>query len=128
VIVIRAIMDSSMEAVMNFKTACCLRLFDMNLEIHLKNSGTEEIRLYGYFDLEGDRGCRRFGALFPPGPYLMKPGDLRALYCQMDDNVWASCNSLTFYDFAGKRYSSLINEKRPEPPQKGITDGHNQIQ
>ncbi|MEN6464242.1 MAG: hypothetical protein ABFD62_03585 [Syntrophaceae bacterium] len=124
---IKAIMNSGIEEIMNFKTACCLRLFDMNLEIHLRNNGSEEVRLFGYFDLEGDKGCRRVGALFPPGPYLMKPGDLKALYCQMDDNVWAAHGSLTFYDIEGKRYSSLINEQRPKPPQKGTTDGHNQI-
>ena len=106
---IRAIMNSAMEEVMNFKTGCCLRLFDQNLEIHLKNSGPEEVKLFSYFDLEGKEGCRRVGTLFPPGPYLMKPGDLKAVYCWIDEEVWKASMSLSFYDTAGNRYSRLID-------------------
>ena len=101
---IRAIMNSSMEQVMNFKTACCYRLFDMNLEIHLENKGSKPVVVSGYFDLEGERGVKRVETLFPPGPHKIEPGDFMAVYCMMDENLWTASRTLIFYDQEGNRY------------------------
>jgi len=107
---IRVIMNSAVEDVFNFKTGCCLRLFDQNLEIHLENRRPHPVIIPSYFDLEGEDGhVRRIATLIPAGNQEIAPGDIKAFYCQMDEQLWNRSKSLTFYDDKGASYPVKIN-------------------
>jgi hypothetical protein len=103
-LVIHAIMNSSMEDIINFKTACCFKLSDQNLEIHVENSGQVPVTVPSYFDLENEQGIKRIDTLFPPGWQMIAPGDKLAFYCHMDETTWNSYKRLVFYDRDGARY------------------------
>jgi len=107
---IRIIMNSAVEDVFNFKTGCCLRLFDQNLEIHVENRRPNPVVIPSYFDLEGEDGdVRRIATLMPAGNQEIAPGDIKAFYCQMDEQLWSRSKSLNFYDDAGNVYPAKIN-------------------
>jgi hypothetical protein len=111
---IRIIMNSAVEDVFNFKTGCCLRLFDQNLEIHVENRRQLPVIILSYFDLEGkDGGVLRIATLMPAGNQEIAPGDIKAFYCQMDEQLWNSSKSLTFYDDEGNIYPVAINGDCP---------------
>ena len=107
---LRVYMNSSMEAVLNFKTACCLKLFDQNLEIHVINRSTEPVSVNSYIDLEGEQGVKRIDNLFPSGLQLIGPGDAMAFYGYVDDLLWEASRTLVFYDAEGNRYTHPIGE------------------
>lgn len=107
---IRAIMNSAVEDVFNFKTGCCLRLFDQNLEIQVENRRRYPIIIPSHFDLEGEDGSiRRIATLMPAGYQEICPGDIKAFYCQMDEEIWNHSKSLTIYDNDGNSYPVEIN-------------------
>ena len=113
---IRVIMNSTVEDVFNFKTGCCLRLFDQNLEILLENSRPQPIVISSYFDLEINNGdIRRIDTLMPAGNQEIAPGDIKAFYCQMDEHLWKRSKALTFYDNKGNIYPVEINKPIPTP-------------
>jgi hypothetical protein len=106
---IRVFMNSNMEAVLNFKTACSLKLFDQNLEIHVRNSGSEPVVIHSHIDLEGEQGIvAHIDNLFPTGDQRIAPGEIKAFYGQLDDRVWAASRRLIFYDTDGTPYSEPI--------------------
>jgi hypothetical protein len=108
---IRVIMNSAVEDVFNFKTGCCLHLFDQNLEIHVENRRQLPVIIPSYFDLEGEDGAvRRIATLMPAGNQEIRSGDIKAFYCQMDDQLWNRSKSLTFYDKEGNSYPIEINK------------------
>jgi hypothetical protein len=107
---IRIIMNSAVEDVFNFKTGCCLRLFDQNLEIQVENRRPFPVTIPSYFDLEGEDGSlQRIATLMPNGNQEIRPGEIKAFYCQMDEQLWNSSKSLTFYDIEGNPYPVKIN-------------------
>ena len=111
---IRVLMNSAVEDVFNFKTGCCLRLFDQNLEIHLENRRPHPVVIPSYFDLEGEDGSvRRIDTLMPAGNQELAPGDIKAFYCQMDEYLWKRSKALTFYDNKGNIYPVEINKPLP---------------
>lgn len=101
---IKAFMNSCMESVLNFKTGCCHRLFDMNLEIQVKNLGTKTVKISGRLELEGVQGVKRIDTLYPPGPREIGPGEIASYYCIMDETLWSASHTLTFVDKEGNRY------------------------
>jgi hypothetical protein len=107
---IRFIMNSPVEAILAFKTCCGLKMFDQNLEIHLTNRGQAPIRVPSYFDLETPDGIRRFDCLLPPGDLQVEPGEIKAFYCTMDENLWSKSGTVVFYDRGGNRYPVSIND------------------
>jgi hypothetical protein len=107
---IRVFMNSTMEEVLNFKTACSLKLFDQNLEIHVENRGAQPIFIYSYIDLEGEQGIKRIDNLFPPGKQQIGPGEILAFYGQLDDKLWEASRKLIFYDSEGNQYIHPIGE------------------
>lgn len=108
---IRVIMNSAVEDVFNFKTGCCLRLFDQNLEIQVENTRRHSVIIPSYFDLEGEDGSiRRIATLMPAGNQEIDPGDIKAFYCEMDEQLWNKSKSLTFYDNEGNIYAVEINK------------------
>ena len=105
---IRVFMNSAMEDVLNFKTACSLKLFDQNLEIHVENRGARPIVVHSYVDLEGEQGITRIDTLFPPGKQRIGPGEILAFYGQLDDRLWEASRMLIFYDSEGNQYTHPI--------------------
>jgi hypothetical protein len=105
---IRVYMNSNMEEVLNFKTACSLRLFDQNLEIHVTNCGSRPVCVHSYVDLEGEQGTERIDNLFPSGEQVIAPGDILAFYGQLDDRTWEKSRKVVFYDTDGNRYTHLL--------------------
>jgi len=118
---IRVNMNSTVEDVFNFKTGCCLRLFDQNLEILLENSRPQPIVISSYFDLEINNGdIRHIDTLMPAGNMEIPPGDIKAFYCRMDECLWKQAKAITFYDDRGNIYPVAVNDehekKRFSPP------------
>jgi hypothetical protein len=107
---IRLIMNSAVEDIFAFKTCCGLKMFDQNLEIHLTNRGLAPIKVPSYFDLETPEGVRRVDYLMPPGELRIEPGEIKAFYCTMDENLWNKAEKILFYDRDGKPYPVRIKE------------------
>jgi len=105
---IHYIMNSAMEDILAFKTCCGLKMFDQNLEIHLTNQGKSPVIVPGYFDLETNEGIKRIETLTPPGEQAIKPGEITAFYCSMDETLWNKARVITFYDKEGNKYSAPI--------------------
>jgi len=102
---ILAIMNSSAGEVFEFKTCCSLRVFDQNLELQLKNAGTRPLVIPSYFDLVLADGTHRIETLMPHGPQTLRPGEVKAFYCYMDEGQWEKASGVVFYDDEGNRYS-----------------------
>jgi hypothetical protein len=107
---IRFIMNSAVEDIFAFKTCCGLKMFDQNLEIHLVNRGEDPVVVPGFFDLETPQGVRRITGLMPPGELRISPGEIKAFYCTMDENLWARAGRVVFYDQEGNRYPAAVHE------------------
>lgn len=107
---IRAIMNSSVEEIFNFKTCCGLRIFDQNLEILVRNRGTQPVEVPGYFDLQGEFGSYRVDTLIPSGIQRIMPGEIMAFYCTMDEEIWNASKHLVFYDQEGRKYQVELND------------------
>jgi hypothetical protein len=105
---VRPIMNSAVEQVLEFKTCCGLKMFDQNLEIHVRNLGDRPVRVPGWFELVGDFGTKRIDALSPPGERILEPGSITAFYCYMDEAVWNRATELIFPDCEGNAYPVAI--------------------
>jgi len=101
---ISAVMNSGVEEIFAFKTCCGARLFDQNLEILVRNNGTEPVLVPSYCDLRGLRGTLRITTLIPNGDQHILPGEIRAFYCMMDEVTWNDARELVIYDKAGHAY------------------------
>ena len=106
---IRFIMNSAAEDILSFKTCCGLKMFDQNLEIHLINQGRDPVVVPSCFDLETSEGVRRFDHLLPSGDLRIEPGEIKAFYCSMDENLWNKTGRVIFYDRDGNRYPVPIS-------------------
>ena len=109
---IHIIMNSAVEDILSFKTCCSLRMYDQNLEIHVRNGGISDVVVPSWFDLEGEFGSHRVETLVPHGEQRIVPGQTIAFYCYMDEAVWAKARSLVFHDSEGNRYPIPIPEDR----------------
>jgi hypothetical protein len=107
---IRPIMNSAVEEIFAFKTCCGLKLFDQNLEIQLVNRGPNPAVVPSCFDLETPEGIRRIANLMPSGDLRIEPGEIRAFYCCLDENLWARAEKIIFYDREGNRYPIDLNQ------------------
>jgi hypothetical protein len=106
---IRFIMNSPVEDIFAFKTCCGLKVFDQNLEIHLINRGSIPLVVPSFLDLEIPEGIRRIDHLLPAGDLHIEPGEIKAFYCCLDENLWSRAKKATFYDRQGNRYPVAIN-------------------
>ena len=96
---------------MIIKVTCCgQKIDDQNLEILVENIGDELLVIPSYFDLEGREGCKRFRALIPFPEQEIRPGEIKAFYCQMDDFLWQSAKRLLMYDSLKNQYNPLCNK------------------
>jgi hypothetical protein len=104
VLEIHPIMNSAVEDVFAFKTCCSIRVWDQNLEIHVKNVGDRAVVVPSYMDLEGEQGTTRIHTLMPSGEYRIEPGEIKAFYCYMDETLWNQSRRLIFHDDEGNIY------------------------
>jgi hypothetical protein len=102
-------MNSAAEDILSFKTCCGLKMFDQNLEIHLTNRSPAPIIVPSHFDLETAQGTQRIDHLLPSGDLRIEPGEIKALYCCMDENLWNKAGKVIFYDREGNRYPVPIS-------------------
>jgi hypothetical protein len=107
---IRAIMNSSCEDILGFRTCCGIRAFEQNLEIHVTNRGDLPVKIPSYFDLRDDSGFHRVDTLMPHGVQSMAPGETIAFYCTMDEVWWKRARQLVFYDIEGNIYPTNISQ------------------
>ena len=101
-------MNSPVEDILAFKTCCGLKMFDANLEILITNRGKKPALLTGWFDLEGDGESKRISAMMPPGEQRIRPGEIKAFYCQMDEQLWQRSLRLVVQDDKGNRFAAKI--------------------
>ena len=101
-------MNSAVEDIFAFKTCCGLKMFDQNLEIHLVNRGEGPVVVPSFFELETSEGIQRIDSLMPPGELRIEPGEIKAFYCCMDENLWNRSEKVIFHDREGNRYPISI--------------------
>lgn len=109
---IQLIMNSSVEEILGFKTCCGLKAFDRNLEILVRNIGSKPASVRGRFDLRGGYGTYRMDAVMPSGGVLVEPGDVKALYCYMDETLWEKSTQVILYDWNETAYHVDITHER----------------
>ncbi|NIQ37139.1 MAG: hypothetical protein GTN81_00905 [Proteobacteria bacterium] len=107
---ISAVMNSSIEDILAFRTCCGIRAFDLNLEIHVINRGDLPVEIPSYFDLRDDSGFYRVDTLMPHGVQSVGPGETFAFYCTMDEVRWKRARELVFYDIEGNIHSTNISQ------------------
>jgi len=109
-------MNTSVEEIFGFKACCGLRMFDQNLEIHVRNLGDSPVQVPGYFDLEGENGSKRFDTLSPGGEHRINPGEIMSFYCYMDESLWMKAQRIVFYDSNGTNYEvGISHDSRAGP-------------
>lgn len=101
---ISAIMNSAVEEIFAFKTCCGARAFDQNLEILIRNRGIRAVTVPSYCDIHGSQGTRRITTLMPHGDQQIRPGEVKAFYCMMDEVLWKEARELVFYDRDANAY------------------------
>ncbi len=98
---IRVIMNSSIEDVLAFK---CCHLLDQNFEIHLTNLSHEPVGVSNSCQLANSEGRLRIDYLYPPGGYVIQPGETVAFYCTLSDAVFERYDSIVFCDQTGREH------------------------
>ena len=105
---IRTIMNSPVQEIFGFKCCYGVMTYDQNLEIHLENLSNRTVAVPSAMDMEGDYGTRRIENLMPAGELVIEPFDVRAFYCYMEDELWASTRELVFHDTEGREYRAEV--------------------
>lgn len=81
-----------------FACKCCgSGLPDQNLEIRITNRGTSEVTLQSRFRLEGDE-VLDWRAVCPAGGRRIAPGEVAALYADLDPALLARFRVLVLFD------------------------------
>ncbi len=91
-------MNSSIEEILDFK---CCNLSDMNLEFHVRNNGNKQVNAPRYLILKNDKKSLKIDYLYPPWEQIIAPGDMVALYCHMDENIWKKYDWIIIEDNDG---------------------------
>lgn len=86
-----------------FASKCCGGgLPDQNLEIRIANRGDAAVVLESRFRLEGPGGHLDWSAVCPAGGRRIAPGDVAALYADMDPALLARFHVIVLFDDGGK--------------------------
>ena len=102
---IKPIMNSSFEDVLAFKTCCGLKVTDQNLEILVTNEGNRPVTVVSRFDLELDGETKSFANLLPQPNQKILPGEIKAFYSQMDEELWKRARRLVLFDSEGGEHA-----------------------
>jgi len=105
-------MNSSTGEVLAFKTCCGLQVFDQNLEILVTNQGPQPVVLLSEMDLVLDNETRRIRNLMPSGEQSIGPGEVKAFYCQMDEELWQRARELILLGVSGQAYRTGLVDPR----------------
>jgi hypothetical protein len=85
-----------------FASKCCGGgLPDQNLEIRIVNRGTTDVAVESRFRLEGDEGILDWRAVCPLGGRRVAPGDVAALYANLDPGLLAHYRILALFEENG---------------------------
>ena len=88
-----------------FASKCCGGgLPDQNLEIRIANHSTAAIALESRFRLEGAGGHLDWSAVCPAGGRRIAPGDVAALYADMDPVLLGRFQVIVLFDDCGKAH------------------------
>jgi hypothetical protein len=102
---IRVIMNSCIEEVLSFK---CCNLHDQNFEIHLRNIGTDPISVPSSCELVSDEGRFKIDTLYPGGTYKLAPGEVKACYCSLAEDIYDRYESIVFTDTEGRLHRAPL--------------------
>ncbi|MEW6444199.1 MAG: hypothetical protein AB1640_24915 [bacterium] len=111
---IRVIMNSPVEEILAFK---CCHMLDLNLELHLKNTGPVPVSVPSSCELVNDQERLRIDYLYPQGGYSIQPGEIVAFYCSLDDAIFDRFRAIVFRDGAGREHTASL--KSAGGPQSG---------
>jgi hypothetical protein len=112
-------MNSCVEEILGFKTCCGAQFIDQNLEILIRNIGSEEITVLSSFDLETTDGITQVRAIAPGKARTVSPGEVIAFYCRMDDAVWTKTRRLFFRDSRGRVHVAVVTHEPQGGPPHG---------
>ena len=88
-----------------FACKCCGGgLPDQNLEIRIANRGDVAVTLQSRFRLEGAAGVLDWNAVCPAGGRSVAPGDVAALYADLDPDRLSHYQVLVLFDDNGRRH------------------------
>lgn len=88
-----------------FASKCCGGgLPDQNLEIRIVNQGGAAVVLQSRFRLEGAGGHLDWSAVCPAGGRRIVPGDVAALYADLDPALLARFQLIVLFDECGRTY------------------------
>ena len=85
-----------------FASKCCGGgLPDQNLEIRIANRGATDVTVESRFRLEGDGGVLDWRAVCPLGGRRVAPGDVAALYANLDPDLLERYRILALFEENG---------------------------
>lgn len=88
-----------------FACKCCGGgLPDQNLEIRIANRGDVSVTLQSRFRLEGTDGVLDWNAVCPAGGRSIAPGDVAALYADVDPAVLVRYHVIALFDDRGSAH------------------------
>lgn len=88
-----------------FACKCCGGgLPDQNLEIRVANRSDVAVTLQSRFRLEGANGVLDWAAVCPAGGRSIAPGDVAALYADVDPAVLARFRVIVLFDDRGRAH------------------------
>ena len=88
-----------------FASKCCGGgLPDQNLEIRIVNRGAAAVDIQSRFRLEDGGDALDWEAVCPAGGRRIAPGDVVALYADLDPAILARYRALVLFDSQGRSY------------------------
>jgi hypothetical protein len=103
-----------------FASKCCGGgLPDQNLEIRIANHGPAPIELQSRFRLEGAGQVLDWRAVCPAGGRRIAPGDVAALYADLDPALLARFQVIVLFDDRGKPHRFPLAGGREGLPNGG---------
>jgi hypothetical protein len=105
---VTVIINSSVEDVLGWK---CCNLQDLNLEIHVTNLGSDEVKIGSAMELQGEGGAERIDYFYPHGVHAIEPREGLSFYCRFDEERFGRFTQVVVFDEAGKGYRARITGK-----------------
>lgn len=120
-LLVRAIINSSVEAVLNFK---CVNLMDMNLEVQVMNAGREVVGVRSEIELSTDSERERVDYLYPHGVHLLGPDQTMSFYLSYDERRFSRFTRIAVFDDQGHLHFATISGDQLMPCKKIIVQSH----
>jgi len=104
---VRVILDSPVEAVLDFK---CCQLPGLNVEVLVRNEGEAPAVVRGRLHYRAPDGSAGALDLYPYWPLTLAPGEVAAFYGGVDADRLRRCDRIEIEDERGRRYAGRICE------------------